>query len=214
MDVEAIESVLGPVLERSRELGFLGPGAVGAHVANAMAFVAEVPSSRDGAAGPLRILDLGSGGGLPGLAIAVALPCADVVLLDASERRTTFLERAVTELGVGDRTRVVRGRAELLARTDLRGRFGCVTARSFGRPAVTVECAVGFLEGPDASLLVSEPPDADPSRWPADGLAAFGMVRGDVVVHDGTTIRRLELRSTVSDRWPRRDGIPSRRPMF
>ena len=152
---------LRDVLLRSRELGFLGPGDVEAHIRNADVFL-EALSSRAGGAtasgsapdapaagdvgppssspGPARLLDLGSGGGVPGLVIAAARDDLQIVLLDAAERRTAFLEQAVAELGIGSRVTVVRGRAEELGRDpELRRRFDVVTARSFGPPAVTAE---------------------------------------------------------------------------
>ena len=57
------------------------------------------------------VIDVGSGAGLPGLVWAIARPDLDVVLLEPLLRRATFLEEAVTILGL-DRVRVVRGRAE------------------------------------------------------------------------------------------------------
>ncbi|MGB6057336.1 MAG: RsmG family class I SAM-dependent methyltransferase, partial [Microthrixaceae bacterium] len=82
------ESQLYRVLERSRELGFLGPGDIDAQVEHALAFLPALASRE-------RILDLGSGGGLPGLVLATHLTDAEFVLLDAQGRRCTFLESAV-----------------------------------------------------------------------------------------------------------------------
>jgi hypothetical protein len=107
---------------------------------------------------PVRALDLGSGGGLPGLVLVSAWPTTDWCLLDANQRRTEFLQEAVDELGLAGRVTVRRGRAEDLAHDpSLRGTFDLVVARSFGKPAVTAECAAGFL-AVGGSLVVSEPP--------------------------------------------------------
>ena len=72
---------LSAVLERSRELGFLGPGDVAAHVEHAAGFVEVLESVATGA----KVLDLGSGGGLPGLVVAVHRPDLSLTLLDANE---------------------------------------------------------------------------------------------------------------------------------
>ena len=137
----ATDAALDRVLRRSRELGFLGPGPIDAHIHHAAAFLPGIDEleSRQSPSpvGDLTLVDLGSGGGLPGLVLAVRRPRIHVVLIDAIRKRTDFLEWAVAELGVDERVEVRRGRAEELAREpDLRGSAEVVTARSFGPPAV------------------------------------------------------------------------------
>lgn len=194
------------LLRRSRELGFLGPGEVEDHVEHAQAFLGLL-SSED------RVLDLGAGGGVPGLVIAAYRPDIFLTLLDANERRVAFLRTAIRSLGSGEVT-VVRGRAEELAhRADLRERFDVVVARSFGAPAVTAECAVGFL-APTGRVLVSEPPDVDADRWPAEGLRRVDLAPGPR--HDGPAATVQELRrigGSISG-FPRSSGTPARRPFF
>ncbi|HNI33756.1 MAG TPA: class I SAM-dependent methyltransferase [Microthrixaceae bacterium] len=205
-----MDQQLARVLDRSRSLGLLGPGDIGAHVENAKAF-AELVSPAD------RVLDLGSGGGVPGLVLVSELPTLRVTLVDASERRVAFLRSAVRDLDASHRATVVHGRAEGLAhRSDLRGQFDVVTARSFGAPAVTAECAAGFLRV-GGRLLVSEP-DSIESRWPPEQVALLGLVVGDIhrtVHHDARTgIRELVCEQAGLDGVPRADGVPSRRPLF
>jgi 16S rRNA (guanine527-N7)-methyltransferase len=59
-----------------------------------------------------RVVDVGSGAGLPGLALACARPDLRVTLVEPLVRRVTFLEQAVTTLGLAPRVTVIRGRAE------------------------------------------------------------------------------------------------------
>jgi 16S rRNA (guanine527-N7)-methyltransferase len=200
---------LAAVLEDARERGFFGPGPVRPQAEHAEALVALL----DDPSGPF--LDLGSGGGLPGLTLALAWPSAEGVLLDANTRRTAFLTDAVRRLGLDDRIRVVNGRAEAAARdASLRSIFALVVARSFAAPAVTAECAVGFLH-PGGHLVVSEPPDPDVSaRWPADGRSQLGLTAPEIRHGGGATAAILELPEPVADRWPRRTGIPAKRPLW
>src|SRR5687768_2128573 len=122
-------ATLRAVLEEARQLGFLGPGPVTAHVEHAEAFVAAVPLS------PARALDLGSGGGVPGLLLAERWESSSWVLLDSHERRTAFLADAVARLGWAARVQVVRARAEVLGHDPgHRGQYDLVTARSFAAP--------------------------------------------------------------------------------
>jgi 16S rRNA (guanine527-N7)-methyltransferase len=160
---------LTSVLDEARRLGFLGPGPVPAAVAHARRFVAAVP------AGCRRVLDLGAGGGLPGLVIATDRPELELVLLDASERRTTWLHRAVARLGLGARVEVVTGRAQDVGRDPgWRASLDAVVARGFGPPSLTAECAAPLLRV-GGVLIVSEPPGDRPDRWDARWLRELGL---------------------------------------
>ena len=194
------------ILERSRELGFLGPGPLEPQIEHARGFASMVERTPD------SFLDLGSGGGLPGLVLLLDWPECRGVLLDASTRRTEFLREAAERLGLADRTSVVCDRAEVAARNpELRGRFDLVVARSFAPPAVTAECGAPFLVE-TGSMVVSEPPE-DSDRWPADGLAQLGL---ELAAPASASSRFVRLRRTavVADRWPRRTGIPAKRPLW
>jgi SAM-dependent methyltransferase len=194
------------VLGRAQELGFLGPGPVDRHVAHGRALLTGLPERG-------RVLDLGSGGGVPGLVVATWRPDLDLTLLEARRRACRFLRDAVAALGAAERIAVVEARAEEAARRpDLREAYDAVVARSFGPPPVTAECAVGFLR-PGGRLLVSEPPDPDPARWPPDGLDALGLgpaVRGGEAEASFVTMEKVR----DDDRWPRRVGIPAKRPLW
>jgi 16S rRNA (guanine527-N7)-methyltransferase len=223
-DDAAVSAALQRVLLRSQELGFLGPGDVAVHVRNARAFLVvldhhdpvEGPGPATGPiADPLHVLDLGSGGGVPGLVMAVERPDLHVALLDAAARRVDFLTDAVEELRLVDRVRVLHGRAEELARDQgVRRRFDVVTARSFGPPAITAECAAGFLRGPGSRLIVSEPPDESGDRWPAEGLRELGLRPHRREHVEATTLQEIVVERPVPDRFPRRVGVPAKRPLF
>lgn len=134
--------------------------------------------------------------------------------MDAGGRRVEFLLEAVATLGLDGRVDVVEGRAEELARRDgLRGRFDLVVARGFGPPAVTAECGCGFL-AVGGRLVVSEPPGGRPDRWPAEGLAALGLEPAATVTTGGMSYAVLRQTTACPDRYPRRVGIPSKRPLF
>ncbi|HZQ27155.1 MAG TPA: RsmG family class I SAM-dependent methyltransferase [Acidimicrobiales bacterium] len=162
---------------------------------------------------PVSALDLGTGAGVPGLVLALRWPDSAWVLLDGSRRRTALLEAAVAELGVADRVAVVCGRAEQVGH-DLtyRGRFDLVTARSFGPPATTAECGAPFLR-PGGVLVVSEPPGDEGGRWPSEGLAELGLVAGPART-SRPRAQVLEAVSRCPDRYPRRVGVPAKRPLF
>jgi len=192
-------------LERSQSLGFLGPGSVEPHIRHAEVFLRAL----DGTEG--TVVDLGSGGGVPGLILAVARPDLHLVLLEARARRCAFLEVALQALGLEGE--VVEGRAEVIGRSHRRGTADAVVARSFGLPATTAECASPLLRA-GGRLLVSEPPPpVQPGRWPAADLRPLGLFVAERV-GDGPSVQVLEQLAPCPDEFPRRDGLPGKRPLF
>jgi 16S rRNA (guanine527-N7)-methyltransferase len=205
---------VGPILERSAVLGFLGGMPISEQIDHAVGFC-EAAEGHLGRA-PSSALDLGTGGGIPGLVLAALWPSLRLTLFDANERRTLFLTEEIEAWGISDRVRVLRGRAEEAGRDPgLRGAFELVTARSFGSPAVTAECAAPLLRT-DGILVVSEPPDGDPSvRLPVQGLATVGLAPGLVYRYrDRFSYQVLAKTAETPDRFPRRTGIPTKRPLF
>lgn len=204
---------LEAILEKSRALGFLGPGPVRTHIDHAMSFFPWIQDRH-------RIMDLGSGGGVPGLVLASRLISdsdgADrrLTLVDANRRRCGFLIDALSELGLSGWVDVVQGRAEVLAHTPgMRHAFDCVIARSFGPPAVVAECAVGFLVL-GGRLVVSEPPDAEEGRWTDEGLSVLGLTPVPMEHETDFTMKALETTTVCDDQFPRRNGVPAKRPLF
>ena len=196
------------MLEEARTLGFLGPGPVGPHAEHARGFAAAA------AIPPRRACDLGSGGGLPGLVLALRWPSSSWVLLDANRRRCAFLVRAVASLNLTGRVDVLCARAEEAGRAPgVRASFGLVVARAFGPPAAAAECAAPLLRV-GGRAVVSEPPGGAPDRWPPEGLSLVGMAPERTVVTATGTFQVLVQVEQCPDRFPRRVGMPAKRPLF
>ena len=201
--------MLESILEEARNLGLLGPETVDRHIRHARTLATRVDP-------PGSFLDLGSGAGVPGLILALVWPHTRGTLLDASARRTAFCERAIARLDLADRVFVVRDRAEEAGRSiALREQFDLVVARSFASPAVTAECAAPFVRH-GGHLLVSEPPYAPASegRWPPEPLARLGLGPATPGTGDEVSSAVLNKVGTTSDRFPRRTGIPTKRPLW
>lgn len=207
---------LDEILRQAQDLGMFGPGAIAGQRRHAeeLSRLALVDLEGDGS---IHFLDLGSGGGLPGLVLAWGLPDSGRltgVLLDAQQRRAAFLEEAVERLGCAERMEAVSARAEDAARDVAhRERYDLVVARGFGSPAVTAECAVGFLR-PGGRLVVSEPPEADQARWDTEQLAALGLSPPELRASAHAHAAVLHRQGDLDLRWPRRSGIPTKRPLW
>lgn len=198
------------VLEEARAWGFLGPGPVTPHVQHATGFA--VVAERTGGEPPRRVVDLGSGGGVPGLVLAERWREASFCLVDGNERRTAFLVDAVARLNLAGRVEVVRARAEVVGR-ERRAWADLVVARGFGPPAVTAECAAPLL-AIRGRILVSEPPTSDGSRWPDTGLAQLGLAPAVIERAGGASYAVLMASGPAPERFPRRVGLPGKRPLW
>lgn len=93
----------------------------------------------------LKLIDIGSGAGFPGLIVAIALPQVSVVLVESIAKKARFLSEVTQELGLTDRVTVHSGRAEELARTKMRATFDFATARAVGHLGMVAELTMPFL---------------------------------------------------------------------
>ena len=217
------------ILDAAVAEGFLTPQAAAegpAHSAGFLRFgglgTTGVAAGSDASAGLLVDLDsetiaidLGTGGGVPGLVLAT-LTVNRWILVDRGDRRCTFLRWAIRELGIADRVEVQAVDAVSVARGELRGRAGLVTARSFAAPGPTVECGAPLL-APDGVLVVSEPPGDDSgagNRWVPEALDQLGITDIGGWRYDGAGYRALRSSGDCSQQFPRRFKRQLASPLF
>jgi 16S rRNA (guanine527-N7)-methyltransferase len=132
------------LLEANRKVNLISRASADrvwpAHICDSLALLPLVRERR-----PENLLDLGAGGGLPGLPIACVYPELDVVLIDATRKKVAAVESIVRGVGLR-RVRCIWGRAEDLVRdAALRECFEAVTARAVGALSELVAYAAGFL---------------------------------------------------------------------
>jgi 16S rRNA (guanine527-N7)-methyltransferase len=163
-----------------------------------------------------RLADLGSGGGFPGLGLAIALPAANVALVESMRRKCTFLTAVAAELELAN-VDVVNARAEAWGAGT--GGHDLVVARALAPLPVIVEYAAPLLAL--GGVLVAWKGRLDPGEA-ADGgaaAAALGMSEPDPVPVEpfpGARDRHLYLCSKVSPTpagFPRRPGMARKRPI-
>jgi 16S rRNA (guanine527-N7)-methyltransferase len=148
--------------------------------------------------GPL--VDVGSGGGAPGIPLAAAMPGRKVTLLESERRKADFLERWTTEL---PNLRVVWGRAEE-QETDA---FGVAVAKALAPPPVAAEWCLPLVRpGGAAVLWVGPTADLDAVARVAEQLAAAPPEERDGLV----VLRKL---GPTPKGFPRRPGMARKRPL-
>jgi len=187
------------------------------HIIESLAFGALLDARGLLAAGT-RVIDLGTGAGLPGLPLKVAWPSLHVTLLEATGKKCRFLENVVSELSL-DGVEVVEGRAEAVAHDGAhRAAYDVVVARAVAALPVLLEYGVPFLRV--GGVLAAAKGSAVQSELEASGAAleALGAVLEDVT---SLEIAGLPSQSVVivrkvaetPERYPRRTGIPTKRPL-
>jgi 16S rRNA (guanine527-N7)-methyltransferase len=146
------------------------------------------------------IVDVGSGGGSPGIPLAVALPDREVTLLESQERKVVHLERFAQEF---PNVRVARGRAEE-HETD---RYAVAVARALAPPPVAAEwCLPLVARGGAVVLYVGPSADAGRVQRVADRLGG-----GEVSAEDGLLV--IPKVAHTPQGFPRRPGVAKKRPL-
>lgn len=141
------------------------------HVVDSLSAVPLILGRSEG--GHLRLVDIGSGGGYPGLALAAALPSIDATLVDSVAKKARFLGAAAAAAGLEDRATILAERAEAVASRVRAGEiqpFDIATARAIGSLADLVEVAFPLL---------------------AVGGALLAWKRGDIAVELGEARRAI-----------------------
>lgn len=187
------DAALTRVLSEIQRRGAIGRGPIDAAIAHARRFVAALPEPVPGV--DVIAVDLGSGGGLPGLVIAVDRPDVRLMLIERREKRADLLRYGVRALDLLDRVEVVAadvetvitshsrqlGRGSVDPGSVVRGSVDVVTARSFAPPLAVLGVA-GRLLRPGGTCIISDPPDGR-DRWTSSDLAALSF--DDDERHDG-----------------------------
>ena len=160
------DTALIATLAEIQRRGAIGDVSLAAAVEHAEQFVVALSATTG------RLADLGSGGGLPGLVIAVRRRDLAITLVERRRSRADLLQRAVLALRL-DHVGVFSGDVRELANAHPNS-FDAVTARSFAAPDVSARWAGNLLVA-GGLLVVSEPPQPSVDRWPGPMLAAAGL---------------------------------------
>jgi 16S rRNA (guanine527-N7)-methyltransferase len=185
--------------------------AVDIHIADSLSALG-VSAVRDSC----RIADIGSGAGFPGLVLAIALPDAEVALVESNRRKCDFLERALALTGARN-ARVVCARAE--AWPAGLGGHDLVTARAVGSLALLCEYAAPLL-AVGGTLVAWKGVATTVERSAADRAAReLGLEPGAVLrtePYTGSVGHHLHMylkRADTPSSFPRRPGVARKRPL-
>jgi 16S rRNA (guanine527-N7)-methyltransferase len=182
------------------------------HVADSLTGL-EVPQIRSAG----RIADIGAGAGFPGLVLAVALPEAQIDLIESVSRKTAFITQAATAAKISNAT-AVTARTEDIAREAARESYDVVTARAVGRLSTLAELASPLLKEDGVLVAWKGKRDEDEEQQLARASAALAMTPErilDVGDRAGSEHRHLHIirkSAPTPANLPRNPGIAKKRP--
>lgn len=169
--------------------------------------------------GPLRVLDLGTGAGFPGLPLKIVRPELEVVLLDATRKKVAFVAEAVAALGLKG-AYPLWGRAEELAhRPEHREVYGRVVARAVASLCVLVELGLPFValggfmvaqKGPRAEEELARLTQVLPLLG---GRYQVSHALDLPLAGEARTLVVLAKEAPTPARFPRRPGVPGKHPL-
>jgi len=210
-------AALGTVLEllaaeRASVSSVVDERAWQVHVADSLTGL-EVPALREAE----RIADVGAGAGFPGLVLAVALPSAQVDLIESVGRKCDFMKHAIAAAGIANAT-VLNTRSEEWAGAEGREAYDVVTARAVARLSTLAELASPLLKPNGALVAWKGKRDEDEEDQLARGAESLAMRPEsvlDVGNRAGSQHRHLHVIAksgpTPND-LPRRPGVAKNRP--
>ena len=167
-----------------------------------------------------KYIDVGSGCGFPGLAIAIAMPHSNITLLDSSNKKTTFLKEVSKEIELSSRITVVTERAESAGKdTIFRGRFDYAIARAVAPATVVAEYLVPFLNSIGQALIYKGSWDENEQEILKKALTELNAgikQTHKFLLPDGRGIRniiRICSNKKCPNQYPRSIGKPKKQPL-
>ena len=167
----------------------------------------------------MRVLDIGTGAGFPGIPIKLIFPDISLTLIESSKKKADFLDSLLRMLNLPD-VNVVNSRSEDAARdSNLRESFDLVVCRGVAEMAVLIELSLPFLRIGGLLVAHKKANISDEIRKADSALAELGGKLMDVL---RVNVKKLEDRSIVivskisptKKKFPRRSGIPQKRPIY
>jgi 16S rRNA (guanine527-N7)-methyltransferase len=163
-----------------------------------------------------RVVDVGSGAGLPGLALKIARPDLEITLIEADQAKAAFLVHACARLGLAGVHVVARRAEEAGHDPGLREAFDVAVARALAPLPVLVELCLPLVRV--SGRLLAQKTDAEDPTTAGHAIEVLGGVLAAVhsapsAARQAGTVVVIEKVKPTPDAYPRRAGVPARKPL-
>tara|TARA_X000000368_G_scaffold235893_1_gene186345 strand:- start:26665 stop:28785 length:2121 start_codon:yes stop_codon:yes gene_type:complete len=194
------------------------------HVADSLSIIEAIentcPDSKD-TSKPFRIIDVGTGAGFPGMALAIARPHWEISLLDSLQKRTKFLDHVADAAGIKN-VKTIWSRAEDAGKfeSEHREKFDIATARAVADLRLLSELCIPFVKVGGAWIAMKNQSGLEEIESASNAVEILGgeaMSYKEVqsIGPDGnlrTVVTSYKLMET-DKKYPRRAGTPQKRPL-
>ncbi len=169
---------------------------------------------------PRKCIDVGTGCGVPGLLVAIALPAVELTLLDSVRRKTKAIEDISATIGLNSRTTTITERVEITGHNPhYRNKFDLALARAVATPPVVAEYLVPFLKEDGEAILFRGKWNHKEQEYLSKALVPLNAYISHVAVQElpaNKGIRhqiRLKAANSCPTTYPRKTGIPQKKPL-
>jgi len=191
------------------------PSVAELHLFDSLTLLSVLPPDSD-----LKLIDVGTGAGLPGIPLKIARPEINLCLLDATKKRLNFLDDCLTGLNLQRKTQMVHARAEDAARKpELREKFDIATARAVAPLNVLAEYCLPFVKLDGYFIAMKGQADSEIEQ----AEKAINILGGDIadlwklrlpVSGAECCLILIQKISSTPKRFPRKAGTPKADPII
>jgi 16S rRNA (guanine527-N7)-methyltransferase len=170
--------------------------------------------------GPLKLIDVGAGAGLPGIPIKLVRPAVSLTLLEATRKKCDFLKAVSNDLRLVQ-VQIVNARAEEAGRLEEhREQYDIAIARAVADLPVLAEYLLPFVKVGGLAIAQKSREAEDELDRADTAILLLGGLGSKVVpvevpgLNDERALILIEKITATSDEYPRRTGVPSKKPLL
>jgi 16S rRNA (guanine527-N7)-methyltransferase len=182
-------------------------------------FLDSLSAARSIPPGPIKLIDVGAGAGLPGIAIKLVRPHIALTLLEATRKKCDFLKAVVDDLQL-TAVQIVNGRAEEAGRMeDHREQYDIAMARGVAAMPTLLEYLLPFVQVGGLTIAQKSKEVLNDVQHAELALATLGGRMRDIVpvsvpeLNEARYLVVIEKIAATPEKYPRRTGVPSKKPL-